>query len=132
VQVAGQQALTQLDCDLQALAAGPAPDIEPIEAATAARPLVIGADGVMVPFRPKPGTPNGPTRWREVKVAILARLKQATNRQGENVTRLERRRLGAVLGDIDALSSITGSSDPAIVGKVIRFVLRQIIVDPGN
>jgi len=68
VQVAGQQALTQLDCDLQTLAAGLAPDIEPIEAATAARPLVIGADGVMVPCRPKPGTPNGPTRWREVKV----------------------------------------------------------------
>jgi len=33
---------------------------------------VIGADGVMVPLRPQPGTPSGKTRWREVKVAILA------------------------------------------------------------
>jgi hypothetical protein len=38
--------------------------------------LVIGADGVMVPFRPQKGSRKGKTVWREVKVGILARLKQ--------------------------------------------------------
>jgi len=57
----------------------------------------------MVPFRRENGTPKGRTRWREVKVAILARLGRRTTRTGEPVTHLERRRLVAVLGDIDAL-----------------------------
>ena len=58
----------------------------------------------MVPFRPEGGSPKGRTRWREVKVAILARLGRHTTRNGEEVTRLKHRRLVAVLGDIDALS----------------------------
>jgi len=45
----------------------------------------------------------GRTVWCEVKVAILARLGQRTTRTGETVAHLERRRLVAVLGDIDAL-----------------------------
>ena len=105
VQAIGKQSMERLDRDLQALADGQTPDVEPIDAATAALPLAIGGDGVMVPFRPNPGTPAGHTRWREVKVAILARLKPSTNQQGESVIRLERRRLVAVLGGIDALSS---------------------------
>ncbi len=31
---------------------------------------------LLAPFRPKPGTPEGKTVWREVKVGILARLGQ--------------------------------------------------------
>jgi hypothetical protein len=58
----------------------------------------------MVPFRPEGGNPKGRIRWREVKVAVLARLGSHTTRHGEHVTRLKRRRLVAVLGDIDALS----------------------------
>lgn len=104
VQAVGQQAIARLEREVKALAEGQTPDPEPIDADTAANPLVIGADGVMVPFRPNPGSPKGRTRWQEVKVAILARLRRSTNRAGESVTRLERRRLVAVLGDIDALS----------------------------
>ena len=37
-------------------------------------PLIIGADGVMLPMRPMKKTPKGKTIWREVKVAILTRL----------------------------------------------------------
>ncbi len=60
----------------------------------------MGVDGVMVPFRPHPGTPKGDTRWREIKVAILARLGQRLTRHGECVTRLCQPRLVAVLGTI--------------------------------
>ena len=104
VQAVGKQSMEHLARDLQSLADGQSPDAEPLDAATAALPLVTGADGVMVPFRPTPGSPKGHTRWQEVKVAILARLKLSTNRAGTSVTRLERRRLVAVLGNIDALS----------------------------
>ena len=62
-------------------------------------PLVIGADGVMIPMRPHPGKPDGKTRWREVKVAILSRLGQSVTRAGREFLRLQQRRLVAVLGD---------------------------------
>lgn len=59
----------QLEGELGALAAGELPAVEPREAELEALPLVIGADGVMVPFRPhsrtakgKPG--GGRSRWR--------------------------------------------------------------------
>lgn len=107
VQEAGQQAMARLQRELEALAAGQSPGEEPLDAQTAAQPLLIGADGVMVPFRPAVGTPKGKTVWREVKVAILARLGRHTTRTGQEVPRLERRRLvaaGVAVGDIDALS----------------------------
>jgi hypothetical protein len=65
-------------------------------------PLVIGGDGVMVPFRPQAGTPKGKTVWREVKVGILARLGTRFTRTRETVTIVLRRHLVAVLGDSDA------------------------------
>ena len=67
-------------------------------------PLLIGGDGVMVPFRPEGGNPKGGIRWREVKVGIVAWWTAHTTRTGKTVTRLEGRRLAAVLGDIDDLS----------------------------
>jgi hypothetical protein len=74
---------------------------ERLEADLALAPLAIGADGVMVPFRPQAGQPRGKTRWHEVKVGVLARLGQHRTRTGQHVTRLYHRRLVAVLGDID-------------------------------
>jgi hypothetical protein len=65
-------------------------------------PLVVSGDGVMVPFRPDGGRPEGKTQWREVKVGVLARLKASCTRRGKPVTRLAQRRLVAVLGDIEA------------------------------
>ena len=106
VQTFGQRAMARLNKELEALAVGETPEAEPLEATLADLPLLVGADGVMVPFRPEKDSPKGRTIWREVKVGTLrvARLKRYTNREGKEVTRLERRRLVAVLGDIDALS----------------------------
>ena len=66
----GQRAMVQLEGELGALAAGEPPGVEPLAAELEALPLVIGADGVMVPFRPHPRTAKGKTRWREIKVAM--------------------------------------------------------------
>ena len=68
-------------------------------------PVVIGADGVMVPLRPVGGQPRGKTPWCEVKVGVLARLGQPRTRTGQGVTRLAQRRLVAVLGGSEALQA---------------------------
>ncbi len=104
VQRVGQRAMVQLEEELQALAAGVLPEAEALAAELAGLPLVVGADGVMVPFRPQPGTAKGRTCWREIKVAILARLGERLTRQGKRVSCLCQRRLVAVLGSIDELT----------------------------
>jgi hypothetical protein len=104
VQAAGHHAMALLQEDLEAVARGDAPPQEALAAELAALPLALGADGVMVPFRPTGGAPTGKIRWREIKVGVLARLKQQRTRTGQMVTRLVQRRLVAVLGDIDALT----------------------------
>jgi hypothetical protein len=103
VQNFGQQAMQRVDADLVQLANGVEPPRESLEPALAALPLVIAADGVSVPFRPHPGMVNGKIRFREVKLALLARLQQGQTRAGKTVARLHQRRLVAVLGDIDDL-----------------------------
>src|SRR5438445_7056949 len=103
VQAAGHQAMTHLQEELAAVAQGHGPPPEPLPAEEAALPLALGADGVMVPFRPDAGAPRGKIRWREVKVGVLARLGQHRTRTGQSVPRLQHRRLVAVLGDIETL-----------------------------
>lgn len=103
VQAAGAQAMEGLQEALAAVTQGHEPPPEPLTAEQAALPLALGADGVMVPFRPNAGAPQGKIRWREVKVGVLARLGQHRTRTGQVVTRLTQRRLVAVLGDIEAL-----------------------------
>jgi hypothetical protein len=93
-----------LQADLTAGAQGYEPTPEPLAAEQVALPLALGADGVMVPFRPEGGTPKGKIRWREIKVGVLARLGQHRTRTGQLVTRLHQRRLVAVLGDMEALT----------------------------
>jgi hypothetical protein len=103
VQAAGRRAMAQLHEQLQAVATGHLPTEEPLAAELAAAPLLMGADGVMVPFRPEGGHPRGKTAWHEVKVGVLARLGRHTTRTGTIVARLHQRRLVAVFGDIEAL-----------------------------
>ena len=103
VQAAGHQAMALLQDELAAVDTGHEPTPEVLTEAQVALPLVLGADGVMVPFRPEGGRPRGKLRWREVKVGVLARIGQHRTRTGQVVTRLTQRRLVAVLGDIDAL-----------------------------
>ena len=76
VQASGYEAMARLDAQLEALTDGNSPDEEEMEAGIRVLPLLIGADGVMVPFRPNGGQPKGRTVWREVKVGVLARLGQ--------------------------------------------------------
>ncbi len=101
VQERGQIAMARLDAQLEALTTGELPDEEVLDAATKALPLLIGGDGVMVPFRPEEGTSKGKTIWREVKVGVLARLGQRVTKTGKQVSQLTQRRLVAVLGSID-------------------------------
>ncbi len=82
VQSAGQRMMNNLEAELQALAAGELPETEPMSAEIAAQTLLMGADGVMVPFRPKAKTAAGKAKWREVKVAIFARLGMVCTRAG--------------------------------------------------
>jgi len=103
VQAAGHQAMEHLQAELAAVAQGHGPTPEPLTAEEAALPLALGADGVMVPFRPEAGAPRGKLRWREVKVGVLARLGQHRTRTGQSVPRLQHRRLVAVLGNIETL-----------------------------
>jgi hypothetical protein len=100
VQRIGHILLAQLENDLQALSDGGLPDEDPQVADWTDFPLVIGGDGVMVPFRPNGGSPQGKTVYREVKVGILARLVPRLNRAGVEVTRLEQRRLVAMVGPL--------------------------------
>jgi hypothetical protein len=53
-------------------------------------------------MRSQPKSLKGKIVWREVKVAILARLGKRLTRSGKAVPQLLHRRLGAVLGDIDS------------------------------
>lgn len=103
VQSVGAVAMRQLQQELVQLSAGVEPSPETLSPKIASMPLVIGADGVMVPMRPQRGKPDGKTLWREVKVAILVRLGHKLTRRGKNICQLHQRRLVAVLGDIDAL-----------------------------
>ncbi len=104
VQQAGKWMVDWLEQELETLANGQIPEMEELSEEMLRQTLVIGGDGVMVPFRPQKGTAKGKTVWREVKVGVLARLKQQRNRAGELIFRLQQRRLVAVLGDIDVFS----------------------------
>jgi hypothetical protein len=118
VQTAGHRAIETLQEHLHALAQGDLPTPEPLTADLAAAPLVLGADGVMVPFRPTGGQPTGKTQWHEIKVGVLARLGQHCTRTGKVVTRLHHRRLVAVLGNVDALK-------PRLWLEAVRQGIRQ-------
>ncbi len=103
VQQFGRQALQQLNCELDNLHQGIEPAMEAMDPTLMELPLVIAADGVSVPFRAQAGTPKGKIRCQEVKIALLARLRLVQTRSAQTKTRLEQRRLVAVLGNIAAL-----------------------------
>ena len=104
VQSVGQRMMKSLEAELEELAAGKLPKAEAMSAEIAAQTLLMGADGVMAPFRPQAKTAEGKTKWREVKVAIFARLGKVRTHAGKLIPRLHQHRVAAVLGDIDDLS----------------------------
>ena len=92
VQQYGEQAMRQEETAVENWQQGHSPQVEPLPEELAVKPLLLASDGVTVPLRPTVGTPAGKTRWREVKVALLARLSHRINRNGKRDTRLQRRR----------------------------------------
>jgi len=102
VEAKGTVAQAELSEQLAQQASGEPVVPEPLTAALAALSLVVAADGVMVPMRSQPKTPKGKIVWREVKVAILARLGKRLTQAGTLVTQLRHRRLVAVLGDLES------------------------------
>lgn len=103
VQATGRQAQTQIETQLEAFRNGKAVKLKTVDPTLIEMPLIISADGVTVPFRSQPLTPKGKIVWKEVKVALFARLGKHQTRAGNIITRLHQRRLVAVLGDIDRL-----------------------------
>lgn len=104
VQSAGGCAMNQLQQELVAFQEGQTPQEDTLSEAEKLLPLLMGADGVMVPFRPEPGTPKGKTQWREVKIGIFARLQRGVSATGSAISRLCHRRVVAVLGNTEALA----------------------------
>src|SRR4029453_1149716 len=72
VQAAGPRAMEQLQAQLQAGAQGQLPPEEPLAPELVAAPLLLGADGVRVPFRPEGGKPRGKPGREGIKVGVLA------------------------------------------------------------
>jgi hypothetical protein len=70
VQAAGSRAMAKLQAQLDAVASGVLPPEEPLAAELTTAPWVLGADGVMVPFRPHGGQPTGKTSWPAIKVGV--------------------------------------------------------------
>ena len=101
VQEAGGKAMAKLQNELERFERGEEPEEEKAVALTENLPMVAGADGVMVPFRPDGGNPEGKTVWLEVKVGIVARIGERINRKGEKVSVVVRKRVAALLGKID-------------------------------
>lgn len=103
-QVVGQAIGAQTALELAGLEGGKVSE-EPLGELAKAT-MLAGADGVMVPFRPKAASPKGKTAWREVKVGIIARLGQRTTRIGKVAAALKQRRLVAFLGPMGRFASL--------------------------
>jgi hypothetical protein len=97
----GQQALDELSAQLAQQRSGEPVVPEALSETLAALTLAVSADGVMVALRSQPKCAKGKIIWREVKVALFARLGERLNRAGEAVVKLKHRRLVAVLGDLE-------------------------------
>jgi hypothetical protein len=98
----GSQAVAERSEQLAQQQAGGPVEPEAIASTIAALTLAVSADGVMVPMRSQAKTPKGQIVWREVKVAIFARLGERLSRAGKAVMTLRQRRLVAVLGGLAA------------------------------
>lgn len=68
VQVAGESAMREIEQKIEALSEGSLSEcvLEGFKKTL----MAIGADGVMVPFRPNQGSPEGRTGWPQLHVAF--------------------------------------------------------------
>lgn len=100
VQNMGKEIQEKAQEEVKSLESGEMPDPEKIDPTISELPMVIGADGVFVPFRPEKNTPKGKTVWFEVKIGIIARIGKRINSKGKEISYIARKRLVAILGDI--------------------------------
>ena len=105
VQEAGFKGRDDREEKIHAFEAGERPEEELIEPEIADMPMVIGGDGVLVPFRPYEATPEGETTWYQVNVGVVTRVANTTNQSGQPISKLVRRRLVAVLEDTASFAS---------------------------
>ena len=85
VQEAVQSAIDTLDDQLDSLTQAKPVAVESMDSSIEQLPLLIGADGVMAPFRREKGSPKGATLCREVKVALVARIRpRCTKRRNDS------------------------------------------------
>ncbi|MCP4057718.1 MAG: ISKra4 family transposase [Pseudoalteromonas sp.] len=102
VQISGTKAISNLEQELKALSEGKLPSREMIEEKVSKLIMALGADGVMVPFRPNEGSPEGKAVWREVKIGIFVRLGEKLTKKGKKIKVTVHKRVVGVLGNIDA------------------------------
>jgi hypothetical protein len=103
VQEAGKKEMARLAKELENLRSGGEVELEPMAPEIGALPMAIGADGVNVPFRPDGGSPKGKTKFQQIKIGLVSRIKKFFNKLGKPVTKIERKRVVAVLGSIEEL-----------------------------
>ncbi len=101
VQIYGNKAVSKLEGELKLLSEGQSPDKAEMDEKVSKLIMAVGGDGVMVPFRPNGGSPDGKAEWREVKVGIFARLGRKLTKKGREVKIVVRKRVVAVRGSID-------------------------------
>jgi len=95
-QVFGKKVEEKIKCEILLLESKIGLAVEKISDKFLALPLVIGADGVFIPMRPKEKSPNGKIEWKEVKIGIFARMKTYIAKDGEKKSRIVHKRLVAV------------------------------------
>jgi hypothetical protein len=106
VQHFGRQQINQVQVEVNDWQQGNQPFVEGMDKEVATLPLLIGADGVTVPFRPHPKSSKGKIVYQEIKVALLTRLGSRIKRSGESVTQLVQRRLVALRGTVNDLQPL--------------------------
>ena len=101
VQCIGKKAQIKLESELKNLSESGLVDNVEIDKKVVDLLMAIEGDGVLVPFRPNGGLPDGKRQWREVKVGIIARLGEKLTHKGAIVKIIVRKRVVAVLGTIE-------------------------------
>ncbi|WP_448602796.1 ISKra4 family transposase [Thermoleptolyngbya sp.] len=106
VQHFGGQQMAQVQVEVNDWQQGSKPFVDVMDEDVATLPLLIGVDGVTVPFRPHPKSNKGKIVYQEIKVALLTRLGSRIKRSGETVTQLVQRRLVALRGTVNDLQPL--------------------------
>jgi hypothetical protein len=101
VQEAGEKGIQKVNEELKKLNDGVDPELRELDPDVAELPMVIGGDGVTVPFRPNEGSPKGKTKWCIVNVGIIARIGSKLTKTGKKISIIVRRRVIAVLDNIN-------------------------------